>query len=417
MTPHQPSAGAPSGAPAEESGALARLCSASRETFARDLWGQRAWLSRSTDLPGEVADVFSEEAADELLSRRGLRTPFLRLAKNGSVIAPGRFTGSGGVGAQISDQIIDDAVLRHFVDGTTLVLQGLHRTWSPVRELAADLTSQLGHPVQVNAYITPPQSQGFASHYDTHDVFVLQISGRKRWTVHEPVLREPMANEPWDSLRDQVAERARTEPLLEEVLDPGDCLYLPRGFLHSATALGGTSVHLTFGVHTVVERDIVRGVLSVLEADGWRGSLPVGWDPTGPDGVAQIRSVVKEITAALQTLDVESVADTLHDRLQTQQRPEPVSPLAQARAAGDLSASDRVRLRANLNPRRRVQAGEPCELVLPGGRHVPISDEELPALELLLAGGPVVVGALPVATDAAVGLVRRLLREGVLVTA
>ena len=34
------------------------------------------------------------------------------------------------------------------------------------------------------------------------------------------------------------------------VLEPGDALYLPRGYLHSATALGGVTVHLTLGVHS-----------------------------------------------------------------------------------------------------------------------------------------------------------------------
>ena len=43
-------------------------------------------------------------------------------------------------------------------------------------------------PVQINAYITPPQNRGFAAHYDVHDVFVLQIAGRKTWRIHEPVL-------------------------------------------------------------------------------------------------------------------------------------------------------------------------------------------------------------------------------------
>jgi hypothetical protein len=365
-----------------------------------------------------VACVFSLEAADELLSRRGLRTPFLRLAKDGRVMANSRFTGSGGVGAQIADQVVDDAILRHFVDGTTVVLQGLHRTWNPVRELAAALTSQLGHPVQVNAYITPPQAQGFASHYDTHDVFVWQVVGRKRWTVHEPVLREPLPQEPWEALRDQVAERAGEAPLLNEILDPGDCLYLPRGFLHSANALGGTSIHLTFGIHTVVERDIVRGVLSTLESDGWRGSLPVGWDPTGPEGLAQIRSVVSELAAALQTLDVESVAEALQDQRGAQQRPEPVPPLAQAAVADTLTPSQQVRLRANLNPRRHEPADGPaCELVMPGGRRIAIAADEVPALDCLLAGEPVVVDTLPVASSTAVELVRRLLREGVLVPA
>ncbi|KPC69204.1 hypothetical protein ADL27_54620, partial [Streptomyces sp. NRRL F-6602] len=72
-------------------------------------------------------------------------------------------------------------------DGATLVLQALHRTWQPVAEFCAGLGTELGHPVQANAYVTPPQNRGFDDHYDVHDVFVLQIEGTKRWLVHRPV--------------------------------------------------------------------------------------------------------------------------------------------------------------------------------------------------------------------------------------
>ena len=82
------------------------LCSASPDVFADKVWGRRAWLSRADDLPGDVADWFSVDAADELLSRRALRTPFVRLAKGGRIVPPSRYTGSGGVGATIADQVL-----------------------------------------------------------------------------------------------------------------------------------------------------------------------------------------------------------------------------------------------------------------------------------------------------------------------
>ena len=75
-----------------------------------------------------------------------------------------------------------DAVLRLFADGSTVVLQGLHRLWPPLIEFADQLAADLGHPTQVNAYITPPSSRGFSPHYDVHDVFVLQVAGEKHWT-------------------------------------------------------------------------------------------------------------------------------------------------------------------------------------------------------------------------------------------
>src|SRR5690606_29453180 len=121
--------------------------------------------------------------------------------------------------------------------GATIVLQGLHRTWPPRVGFTRALTRELGHPAQVNAYVTPASSRAFDAHYDVHDVFVLQIAGEKRWVIHEPVHALPFADEPWSQHADAVAVRAASDPAIDTVLRAGDALYLPRGWLHSATAL------------------------------------------------------------------------------------------------------------------------------------------------------------------------------------
>ena len=70
-------------------------------------------------------------------------------------------------------------------DGATLVLQGLHRLWPAADRLRRrPAHRELGTPVQINAYLTPPEQPRFATHYDTHAVFVLQVAGRKHWRVH-----------------------------------------------------------------------------------------------------------------------------------------------------------------------------------------------------------------------------------------
>ena len=111
------------------------------------------------------------------------------MAKSGSTLADKAFTAPGGVGAGVADQVSDDKLVRLFADGSTMVLQGLHRVWPPIIAFCQQLAAELGHPVQANAYVTPPQNQGFSNHYDVHDVFVLQIEGEKRWQIHAPVLR------------------------------------------------------------------------------------------------------------------------------------------------------------------------------------------------------------------------------------
>ncbi|WP_321162912.1 cupin domain-containing protein, partial [Nostocoides jenkinsii] len=194
--------------------------------------------------------MFSNAAADELLSTRGLRTPFLRVAKDGRTYAAGDYTAPGGVGAEIGDQLSDSKLLALFADGATLVLQGLHRTWAPISRFAGDLAAELGHPVQVNAYVTPAQNTGFSDHYDVHDVFVVQIAGTKTWRIRPPVLAHPLRTQPWENRKAAVQQAATRPPLIETTLQPGDTLYLPRGFIHAASARGEVSTHLTIGIHT-----------------------------------------------------------------------------------------------------------------------------------------------------------------------
>ena len=124
-------------------------------------------------------------------------------------------------------------VLREFARGATIVLQGLHRTWPALQVFTRCLVDDLGHPVQVNAYITPESARGFDPHYDVHDVFVLQIAGEKHWAVHAPVLEHPRADEPWSVHRAAVEARAREEPVLDMVV------------LRDAGTLGGRSARRT----------------------------------------------------------------------------------------------------------------------------------------------------------------------------
>ena len=264
--------------------ALARCVACSTREFAEGHWGRAPRLSRAAELSSGFTDLIDARAVDELVSERGLRTPFLRMAKDGAVRPAASFTRGGGAGAAIADQAADDKVLAALADGSTLVLQGLHRTWPPLVDFSVRLADELGHPVQVNAYITPPQNQGFAPHHDVHDVFVLQVSGRKHWTIHAPVVTDPLGNQPFERFKSEIAERVAGEPLIDTVLEPGDALYLPRGTVHSALALGETSIHLTVGVHPLTRYELVRFLLEAVQDDPQlRVSLPVGADLGDPD--------------------------------------------------------------------------------------------------------------------------------------
>ena len=344
-----------------------------------EIWGLRPRHVPAARLPAPFEDLLSTTDVDDLLSRRGLRAPFLRVARDGRTLPDSDFTRGGGVGAAVADQIDDTALLRLFAEGHTLVLQGLHRTHPPVLAFGQDLAADLGHPVQINAYVTPAQSTGFSAHYDIHDVFVLQTAGEKRWRLHPPVHPHPLRDQPWQRYEASVARAAEAEPHLEITLRPGDALYIPRGWLHAATALGGVSAHLTVGVHVwhrghLAEALLEEARVALAALPEQRTSLRPGVDVGDPADIAEdLARVRAALLEALVAVDEQTVAATLAARHRATQRPEPISPIATAAASGRL-AGTALRPRAHLRARVHRDRGS-AVLVSRAGR-LPLDEAE-----------------------------------------
>jgi len=403
--------------------ALARCVACSAQTFAEQHWGREPLLSRADELGTDFDDLLSPGAVDELVSARGLRTPFLRMAKDGGVLPATSFTRGGGAGAGVGDQVADDKVLAAIADGATLVLQGLHRAWPPLVQFNARLAQELGHPSQINAYITPPENQGFAPHHDVHDVFVLQVSGRKHWTIHRPVVEDPLDNQPFGGFKAAIAERVTEAPLIDTVLEPGDALYLPRGTVHAAQALGEISIHLTVGVHPLTRYGLVRVLLDAVQDDPeLRASLPMDIDLGDPDALGpHLSATVAALQNALQRVPPSRVAARLAADLMQRTRPEAIGPLALLAAIESLDQDTPLRrrgaLRLQLVPADPQDERERLKIVLLD-RTLELPADTADAVSAALGGQVFTPADLPgLDTEDQLTLTRRLLREGILVPA
>jgi bifunctional lysine-specific demethylase and histidyl-hydroxylase NO66 len=397
-------------APFAEDSVLSRLVAVDHDQFASRYWGQEPLLSPAADLPGGITELLDANAIDELVSKRGLRTPFLRVAKNGTTLADKAFTTAGGVGAGIADQVSDDRLTQLFADGSTLVLQALHRVWPPILEFCQKLAAEMGHPVQANAYVTPPQNQGFSAHYDVHDVFVLQIEGEKRWRIHRPVLASPLRDQPWNDRKVDVEKRAEEAPLMETLLKPGDCLYLPRGYLHAATALGGVSTHLTLGIHVwtrfALAQQLVHQALQTLADDPvMRASLPLGVELANSAETRQDFDVVTALlTDAVERADLDRMSESLFDAARSNQRAAPIGPLKQLRDADAVTVDTQLVLRRHVAA--SVDHGRSGILVRSRAGDLEVTEDEVGRLKALLSNGVAAAG------DVGLDLARRLLLAG-----
>jgi lysine-specific demethylase/histidyl-hydroxylase NO66 len=360
---------------------------------------------------------------DRALTGAGLRRPAFRVVRDGEILPPSSYTRAARTGSSRIDDLIDTGrVLDLFAGGATVVLQGLQRWWPPTAGFCRELEVALGHPVQANAYLTPPGAAGLAPHHDTHDVFVLQVSGTKHWTVREPTVDTPLPRHVSDH------GTAAAQPVLFEAdLQAGDTLYLPRGYVHSAAAQQGVSLHLTIGVLATTAHDVLRELVDVAGDEvAFRRSLPPGWPEDDAAATAAIKAIVTELGDWLGRVEPGDVAARLRDRFVANRTPLLGGQLLEIAGLDRVDDATAVERRPGTIATLAVvdpvgPAGEPggprLRLTL-GDRRVDMPAAVEPAVRRLLDGGRHLVGDLGdlLDADSRLVLVRRLIREGALRT-
>ena len=387
--------------PASDSALLRAIAPTTAEEFLSVHW-ERKPLHVERGEAGRFDDLLSARDVERQMSEPGLRAPGFRLVKAGEKLdprdytkdlpwRPKPFTGS-------ADNL---AVLREFMRGATVVLQGLHLTWTPLARYCRSLEGFVGHPVQANAYYTPARSQGLPVHHDTHDVLVLQVAGSKRWLVYDPVFELPLKHQRYQ------AEMGEPGPVvMDVVLRGGDTLYLPRGWLHEALTSEEDSLHLTIGISVVTWLDAFRELLSEVEDDvEFRRSVP-----PDADGSAELFERLAE------RLGPEHVAEVMRAKFLGGRRPVLDGQLGDLRALETLSEESAVARRETVIADLTELDDGGVALVFEGRRVVfpGHAQEELEAL--VASAGPVKLSELPgqLDGDGRVVLARRLVREGFL---
>ncbi|MFF1959356.1 cupin domain-containing protein [Streptomyces sp. NPDC058220] len=222
------------------------------DTFIAARLGQDEFLAQTygrdfLHLPGAVrapSALVSFDVLNHLLATCRLEPPRLRLSAGGEALAQHRYAVPVTTRrSTVWHRIHPDEIHQRLAEGASLVIDAIDELHEPVGDLAAELEGWLRTGIQVNAYASWTATQGFGTHWDDHDVIVVQIEGSKRWQIFGPTRRLPM-------YRDIAApEPPPDKPVAELVLHPGDVLYLPRGWWHAVIADQGThSLHLTCGI-------------------------------------------------------------------------------------------------------------------------------------------------------------------------
>lgn len=263
-------------------------------------------------------------------------------------------------------------VARAYQQGATLILPQLQRRERPLAQLCRVLEQRFSHAVQTNIYLTPAGAQGFQTHYDTHDVLIVQVEGRKRWRLYDAPVGAPFRGERFTP--DAVAAGEVTAEL---VMAPGDVLYVPRGLMHDAVNADSEdpSLHITTGILVRTWADFLLEAVSeaALKSPALRAALPPGFAQM--DAEALKPRFDAALKAVGETADVEAVLALFTDRFTTTRQADTTGAITLGAPGADV----RVRRRAH-SPLHLAEDGEHIALVAPGG---PISFDR-PAEDALL---------------------------------
>ncbi len=369
--------------------------------FLRDSWEQRPRVVRR-GRPDYFHELLTLDDIDRVLTTLDRRYPDVLVKRAGRDFTASDYTTDGST--------LDVAkIYQLFEEGATVTLAFLDTVLPSLERFCREVEIELSMPLQANVYLTPPHEQGANVHYDTHDVFVLQISGSKQWTIYDAPLPLPLSGQAFDA---QVHRPGA--PTHEFELDAGDVVYIPRGWLHQARATAATSLHITAGVLRYTWTDLLLELVSrvALEEPSFRQSLPVGFAGERFDRAAArqtLRSLLLELQARA---DADAMLDHFVERFIADCPPLLHGQLRQLQALESLTMETVLGARPGIV--HRLHRDEATVSVEVHGRRVSFPAHAAAAVAFALETPRYSLRELPGGLDEDGRLVlgRRLIREG-----
>ena len=243
----------------------------SKTEFFKTYHEKEALLSKHNDA-NRFHGLLSIDRIDEIIASTELPPSSLDMVRKEPPIERSYYTFKNG-------NIDRGAVIRHYQEGATIILPQLHLADEILAKFCRSLESVFSSHVQTNIYLTPGSSQGFNTHFDDHDVFVIQLSGTKKWRLYQKPIDNPYRGESFNT-KDYKAGELQKEFELKE----GECVYIPRGLMHDAISVGEkASLHITVGLIVKKWADLMLEALSevAIRNPKFRRSLPPGFARPG----------------------------------------------------------------------------------------------------------------------------------------
>ncbi len=135
-------------------------------------------------------------------------------------------------------------------------------------ELCADIGASTGETIKIGAIVSTGNDGALKLHYDEDDLIILQVEGSKRWRIFGSPVTNPISPTP------QTVRPEGTPPVFDEVLRPGDFLFVPAGHWHQCDNGPELSLHVGIFFSAPTGYDMTLDLLrQISEEDMFRVPL------------------------------------------------------------------------------------------------------------------------------------------------
>jgi len=149
----------------------------------------------------------------------------------------------------------------YMAEGFNLCITCIDEQAPHLTALCNDIRTRSFEQIKLGVIVTIGKFGAFKLHYDPEDLIILQVEGSKRWKIYGPAVSNPVIGMP------QQEPPPEQSPIFDEVLQPGDFLFVPGGNWHRCENGPGRSVHLGFFFQPPTGWHFIKAAMSDLVAD------------------------------------------------------------------------------------------------------------------------------------------------------
>lgn len=228
----------------------------SQPDFLSEYQEKKPLLIKSAFSPGK----FTWRDANEIFERSAVDSKDFKIAFNGIRPKHEYVESYLDIGTE-RHRLIKPVVYDYLKQGATLITNKVVRE-PMVDILARQIACFTGRKTISSLYAAFGELDSFRAHWDTRDVFAIQLIGRKRWIVYEPSFDSPLHMHQSKDIEHECP--CPEDPYMDFILEAGDIFYLPRGWWHNPLPLGEETLHLAVGTFPAYTINYVKWTLEKL---------------------------------------------------------------------------------------------------------------------------------------------------------